>query len=143
MTTTFDARAAAAFLAENHARRASYANLPPDIALEAQALHRRQSLTDLLVNQSMEPLAPPEVKGRFQGAVHPLQGIAKLLQAYLGARGRTESEQGYAALGQKYAAGETADREKIQAALMAQHPGTPEIASEHGKLPAKIKRSCP
>ena len=81
MPTTFDARAAAAFLADNHARRASYANLPPDIAPRtiAEAYLAQDALRDIWTPTrgaiaGYKIATTTKVMQALMGIDHPCQG---------------------------------------------------------------------
>jgi len=57
--------------------------LPPELAAQYRAEQRKQRVADILSGQSLRPLQAPEVKGRFQGAISPVAGLAQIAQAYL------------------------------------------------------------
>lgn len=56
-----------------------------DNSAEKQALDRQRQLALLLQNQSMQPIEPVASNG-YIAPISPLQGIAKMLQAYTGAK---------------------------------------------------------
>ena len=66
--------------------------LPPDLAAQYKAEKRRQKMAEMLSGQAMQPLQAPEVKGRFQGAISPFEGLAKLAQAYMASKGLEGSD---------------------------------------------------
>jgi len=57
--------------------------LPPELAAEYRAEQRKRKMAEAMLGQSMQPLQAPEVKGRFQGAISPFQGLAQVAQAYM------------------------------------------------------------
>lgn len=61
--------------------------LPPELAAEYMAEKRRRKISEAMLGQSQTPLVAPEVKGRFQGAISPWQGIAKIAEAYMANKG--------------------------------------------------------
>ena len=76
--------------------------LPPELAAEAMGLKGKQAIMQALLAQSQQPIEAPQVKGRFSAPVSPLQGIAKIAQAYVSSRGLQDADKGYAELGAKY-----------------------------------------
>lgn len=97
--------------------------LPPELAAEYKAEKRRQKMAELMSGQAMQPLQAPEVKGRFQGAISPLQGIAQLAQAYMAGKQLEGSDARMADIG--------ARNQGLQAEAVAQYKrstaGTPEM----------------
>jgi len=59
---------------------------------EAGEIDRRQKYAELLRQQSMEPLQG-QSSGRFAVPISPLEGLAKMLQAYSGRKGVEGAEQ--------------------------------------------------
>ena len=51
--------------------------------------------------KSLQPLQAPEVKGRFQGAVSPVAGLAQLAQAYLSSKMANETDARFADIGKR------------------------------------------
>lgn len=79
--------------------------LPPEIAAEAMGLRGRQAIMQALLAQSQQPLEAPEAKGRFSVPINPLQGMAKLAQAYIANRGLRDTDKAMGELGNKYQKG--------------------------------------
>lgn len=77
--------------------------LPPELAVEYMAEKRRRKISEAMLGQSQTPLVAPEVKGRFQGAISPWQGIAKIAQAYMANKGLEGSEGRIADIGKRNA----------------------------------------
>jgi NADH dehydrogenase/NADH:ubiquinone oxidoreductase subunit G len=110
--------------------------LPPEIAAQAQGLSKRDAIYQALLNQSMQPIQVPESKGRFQGRIHPLQGIAKLVEAYMGSRGMNENAQAYGDLAKQYQRGENSAISNYIKTRQGQ-PEIPSPADELGGGPGK------
>jgi hypothetical protein len=112
--------------------------LPPELAAQMMGLSKREALAQALLAQSQEELQAHPVKGRFQGAITPIQGAAKVVQALLAQKGvkdvTKEREEVAAsrqratrdALAQYEQARGTDPRQAIRAAasnpLLASHP---------------------
>lgn len=79
--------------------------IPPELAAEMMGIKGRKAIAQALMEQSMQPLQAPEVKGRFSVPISPFQGMAKLAQSYLGQKGLSESDKAMAGVGQKYQTG--------------------------------------
>ena len=79
--------------------------IPPELAAEMLGIKGRKAIAQALYEQSMQPLQAPAVKGRFSVPVSPLQGVAKLAQAYVGQKGLTEADKSMAGVGEKYQKG--------------------------------------
>ncbi len=75
--------------------------LPPELAAQAMGLSRQEMVAQALLQQSQTPMQAPEAKGRFQGRISPMEGIAKLVQAYLGQQGLSEADRRYSDLAQQ------------------------------------------
>lgn len=94
--------------------------LPPELAAELMGVNRRQALADLLMAQSAAPI---ENIGGAGAVVSPLQGAAKMLQAYVGMKRADDADKTYANVAEKR-------RQGVADALMAyeqRKAGTPEI----------------
>lgn len=75
--------------------------LPPELAAQYRAEQRKQRVADILSGQSLRPLQAPEVKGRFQGAVSPVAGLAQLAQAYLSGKMANDADARFADIGRQ------------------------------------------
>ena len=73
--------------------------LTPD-ALDAAKIQRRQMLAEALLQQSAVPINPQRMSGRFMSAVSPIEGIAKLAEAYIGTQERKKAETDMQSLAQ-------------------------------------------
>lgn len=75
--------------------------LPPELAAQYRAEQRKQRVADVLSGQALRPLQAPEVKGRFQGAVSPVAGLAQLAQAYLSSKMANDADARFADIGKR------------------------------------------
>jgi hypothetical protein len=75
--------------------------LPPELAAQYKAEQRKQKIAALMSGQAMTPLQAPEVKGRFQGAISPIAGLAQLAQAYMSNKMAENADKGIADIGQR------------------------------------------
>ena len=98
-----------------------FGGMPPELFAEFQALQRKQKLTELLTQRSMQPLEAPVIKGRFQGAISPFQGMAKMFDAYNAGQDQQANDKAMAGLGQRYQTGQSAEMDRVTQAMM----GTP------------------
>jgi len=69
--------------------------LPPDLQAEAGGLSRKQQLAKLLMAQSMQGIPLPGQGQRMVGRTSPLEGVAKVVQAYMAQKGLDEADKGY------------------------------------------------
>lgn len=97
--------------------------LPPELAAEIEGVNTRKAIAQAMLKQSMSPLQAPQVKGRFQGSISPLQGIAQMFQAYTGSKGLLDAQQATADVGQKYQEGQRREMEGYE----RRRQGTPEM----------------
>ena len=74
-----------------------------DYEAEQAALARQLKVAEAMQMQGMAPMGGTEAVGGVAVKRSPLEGIAKLLQAYAGGRGVDAAEAGRKALGQRYA----------------------------------------
>jgi hypothetical protein len=98
--------------------------LPPELVAQYSGLTQQQAIAQALLQQSQQPLHAPETKGRFQGRVSPMEGVAKIVQAYMGRQGLNEANQGMAGI----ASGQEQARKAEMDAYQKTARGTPEIA---------------
>lgn len=75
--------------------------LPPELAAEYKAEQRKQKIAQIMSGQAMTPLQAPEVKGRFQGAISPIAGLAQLAQAYMSSRMADGADKNIADIGRR------------------------------------------
>lgn len=67
--------------------------LPTEYDTENESIARRQKYAEMLRQQSLDPLQTNQMAGGYVVPVSPVQGIAKLLQAYKGKQGIEGAEQ--------------------------------------------------
>lgn len=87
--------------------------LPPDLAAEYMAERRRRKISEAMLGQSQTPLVAPEVKGRFQGAISPFQGLAQVAKAYMANKGLEGSDAAMADIGRRKQEAYTSDIDRI------------------------------
>ena len=76
--------------------------LPPEMQIEALQLARKRALADALVQQSMQQENPNQVVAGHVVRYSPLQGIAKLGQAYFGRKAQENADNAQKDLAAKY-----------------------------------------
>lgn len=79
--------------------------LPPELALEMANLQKKQKVQEAMLAQGMAPGLGPIDAGRYKVARSPFEGVAKVLQAYMGAQGMKDVEAGQAGIAEKYKTG--------------------------------------
>ena len=67
--------------------------IAPDIAAQQMALQRQQQMADLLRQQAATPIDGNQVVSGRAVPISPVQGIAKLLQAYIGQKSQDDIDQ--------------------------------------------------
>jgi hypothetical protein len=99
--------------------------LPPEMAAEWSGLTRQQAIEQALLQQSMQPLGGTLDAGRFKVARSPLEGVAKIVQAFMAQKGLDAGDKKMADLGQRYQQGQ-ADEVSRYVQRKAGTPGTSE-----------------
>lgn len=110
--------------------------LPPEHQAKFRAMQQQQMMAQAMLAQSQDPLAnqAPGV------AVSPFQGLAKIAQAYIGAKGMQNANKGYQDIGEKYTADQNSAIAKVQQA-MAPTPAVPiPMANANGVQGDMIER---
>jgi hypothetical protein len=87
--------------------------LPPELAAQYKAEQRKQRIAQVMSGQAMQPLQAPEVKGRFQGAISPLAGLAQLAQAYMSSKMVEGADKNIADIGRRSQEQYSAEAERI------------------------------
>lgn len=101
--------------------------IPNQYQTEEDELARRQSLANMLQQQSMEPIQTQSVGG-IPTPISPLQGLSKIYQGYQGGQAQKEVVQGQQDLSKRYQEGLAEALRKSQetgtpdALLMSGHP---------------------
>lgn len=104
--------------------------LPPEMAAQAMGLTRQQMVMQALLQQSQQGMQAPEVKGRFQGRISPLEGIAKVVQAFVAQKGMQDADKGAASLSER-------KQQSVTDALLKYEQtraGTPEVPQPSADL---------
>lgn len=100
--------------------------IDPEIAAQMLGLKRSRGVAEALLKQSMTPLsAGPTPQGGFTPRIHPLQGIAQIVQAYMARKGLEDADTTQAGLAKQ-------NEERTASALgdyEKQRAGTPEITN--------------
>lgn len=81
-----------------------FGNLPPEIEAEQLSIRRKQALAEAMIKRGMTP-AEGGMVGRYYVPPSPLEGIAQLVNAYMGSKQLGEADKAYSALGGKYQKG--------------------------------------
>lgn len=75
-------------------------NFPGPYDAELNSIARREKMAQLMQQQALQPLEINSFQG-YQAPISPLQGIAKVLQMYIGSKQTDEAEQARQLLGLK------------------------------------------
>lgn len=75
--------------------------LPPELAAQAKGLQRKQAMQEAMLKQSQTPLGGARSAGRYMVAPSPLEGVAKLVQAYMASKGLADTDKGFADIGSR------------------------------------------
>jgi len=75
---------------------------PNEYAVEQADIERRRRYAEALQQQGMAPLGPTETVGGMAIYRSPVEGLAKAVQGYMGAKGIREADERSKALGSKY-----------------------------------------
>lgn len=81
-------------------------------------LDRRQKMAEILQQQAFEPIQAGGYNG-IQAPISPLQGLAKMLQAYVANKNQKDIRTEQMALGEKYRADQSGDVQNLVKALAA------------------------
>ncbi len=79
----------------------NYGQLPPEQALEEQALNRRQHIANLLLQQGISGQNHGQMVGRFYVPGSPVQGLGDLAKVALGAYGTYKNDEARKGLTEK------------------------------------------
>src|SRR4029079_9027074 len=74
-------------LSDSNQASYNYGQLPPEQALEEQALNRRQHIANLLLQQGLSGTNHGQMVGRFYVPGSPLQNLGDIAKVALGAYG--------------------------------------------------------
>ena len=93
--------------------------LPPEYQAQLRKSQQQQMIAQSLLDQSQDPIGQQQPGV----AISPFQGLAKVAQAYAGAKALQQGNDAYAKIGEKYTADQSAAIEKVKSALVK--PATP------------------
>lgn len=74
---------------------------PTDYSAQLEDIQRRRKLAELMQMQSMQPLESPRPAGGWEIPISPLSGVAKMVQAYGGAKGLESAKTRQQALAER------------------------------------------
>ena len=83
--------------------------MPTDYTAELQDIERRRKLAELMQQQGMQPLGPTEHIGGWAVKRSPMEGLAKMMQAYAGGKGMDEAGTRQKALAERIRGDRSAD----------------------------------
>ncbi len=102
-----------------------------DYSADVAQIERKRALANALQQQSISPIDnPPPQPGGFAVRQSPLQGVAKLVQAYSGAKQQEQADEKQRELGTRYQADVSADMQALVRALR----GTPMSEDASGNV---------
>ena len=85
---------------------------------QQEELSRRQKMAEILQQQSFQPMERTSYAG-IEAPISPYAGLAKMLQAYAGAKGQQKVAEERMALGERYRADQSADFTNLAKMLTA------------------------
>jgi hypothetical protein len=101
-----------------------FQGLPPELGADYQSALRKRAIMEALLQRSMQPVQAPQVKGRFEVPISPLQIAAQMFGAHSARRGLEGSDEEMRGIGQRYNTGLQGEFDKYRRTSQ----GTPEIA---------------
>jgi len=102
-------------------------NVQDPYAAQAADIARRQKMAEIMQTQAFQPIEKFSYNG-IEARISPYQGLAKMLQAYMGGRGQAAALEEQKALGEK-ARSESQSQIKDFMSAMTGTPGMPERAA--------------
>jgi hypothetical protein len=99
-------------------------NVQDPYAAQAADIARRQKMAEIMQAQALQPIEKFSYNG-IEARISPYQGLAKMLQAYMGGRGQAAALEEQKALGEK-ARSESQSQIKDFMSAMTGTPGMPE-----------------
>lgn len=100
--------------------------VPTDYSVEQQAIERQRKMAEALQQQSMTPMDANQMAGGYVIPVSPMQGLAKMLQAYTGRRSMDAADQKQTDLATRVQGDRSSDMQALLRALSpARPPATP------------------
>ena len=102
---------------------------------QQEELSRRQKMAEILQQQSFQPIERTSYAG-IEAPISPYAGLAKMLQAYAGAKGQRKVAEERMALGERYRADQSADFTNLAKMLTAPAvAGSPAVPERFAELP--------
>lgn len=102
-----------------------------DYGVESASIERRRKLADMMLQGGLSPLEQPGTPaGGFTPHISPVQGLAKMLQAYVGAKGNQQANEQQRALGYRMRDQAGQQLSDFQAA-QAPTPGAPAVPAQN------------
>jgi len=105
---------------------------------QQEELARRQKMAEILQQQSFQPMERTSYAG-IEAPISPYAGLAKMLQAYAGAKGQQKVAEERMALGERYRADQSADftnlAKMLTAPAVAGSAAVPERLAEPPMIP--------
>lgn len=79
-----------------------YGQLPPELLIEQQGIERQRKIAEALMAQGIAPMSQGRMVGRFYVPPSPVEGVAKIAQAYFGGKGVKDADKSSGDLAGKY-----------------------------------------
>src|SRR3990167_11360676 len=111
--------------------------MPTDYSTELANIQRQRKLAELLQAQSLQPIENQPAVGGWAVPISPMQGLAKLAQAYAGGQGQKKASEREKALAKAMREGTTKDLEQFERTRSGTpaQPGVESVAFEGGRGP--------
>ena len=102
-------------------------NVQDPYAAQAADIARRQKMAEIMQSQALQPIEKFSYNG-IEARISPYQGLAKMLQAYMGGRGQAAALEEQKALGEKVRSEQQSQIKDFMSAMTGT-PGMPERAA--------------
>lgn len=103
---------------------------PNDYDIQARTIERRRKMAEMLQQQAMTPLEPNRMAGGYVVPISPMEGIAKMAQAWAAGQSNRQADTDLRRLGEEM----TADRADALRRAMEAGQGTPIIPQPSEEL---------
>lgn len=103
---------------------------PNDYDIQARTIERRRKMAEMLQQQAMTPLEPNRMAGGYVVPINPMEGIAKMAQAWASGQSQRAADQDLRQLGEQMAT----DRTDTLRRAMEAEQGTPIIPAPSEEL---------
>jgi hypothetical protein len=108
-------------------------NIQDPYAAQAADIARRQKMAEIMQAQALQPIEKFSYNG-IEARISPYQGLAKMLQAYMGGRGQAAALEEQKALGEKV----RSERQSEIKDFMGAMTGTPETTVSTGPIAPEL-----